>query len=113
MLQRAAADLYEKFPDLVKSGLKPFGLLLLEERATTAQLIRALREATEKPAFMGGPVVAAPPTTPQSLLDAAEKALKDWYVFASALPQSIDVESLEWGAMSKLRAALQEHGRKV
>lgn len=61
LLQRAAADLYAKFPDLVDSGLIPFGLLLLKERATTRQLIRALREATEPPIFMGEPVVSAKP----------------------------------------------------
>lgn len=61
LLQRAAADLYAKFPALVESGLQPFGLLLLEERATTRRLTRALREATEAPTFMGEPVAAQPP----------------------------------------------------
>lgn len=61
LLQRAAADLYAKFPELVASGLKPFGLLLLEERATTRELTRALREATEAPTFMGEPVAVQPP----------------------------------------------------
>lgn len=60
LLQRAAADLYAKFPELVATGLQPFGLLLLEERATTRRLLRELRDLTDAPTFMGEPRTPAP-----------------------------------------------------
>ena len=94
MLQRAAADLYAEFPALVASGLKPFGLLLLEERATTRNLLNALREATEQPTFMGEPVSQRTATQPTAS-NAGERELDLYDEIECDMPSLFGRASLE------------------